>query len=75
MRRNFKTGDTFAIGQAIEWRHGSHWLAGEITGAVDRDTLGYAFYPVRNLRATRTVSRGADVRGYPGSLRASEVAA
>lgn len=69
MRYNFKPADTFAIGQAVEWRNGSHWLPGTVTGAQDRDSLGYAFYPLRNTRSTRTVSAGEHINGYAGSVR------
>lgn len=70
MRRTFKAGDEFVVGQLVEWRHVSHWLAGEIAGPAERDTLGYQFYPVTNLRGTRTTIKGEPVRGYPGKVRA-----
>lgn len=72
MRRNFRAGETFDVGQSVQWRNGSHWLDGRINGPMQRDSLGYAFYPVCNLKGTRTISRGAIVSGYCKGLRAKE---
>lgn len=62
--------DTFVSGTAVEWLNATTWLSGMVTsGPAHTDGLGLSYMLIRNTTATRTVSRGEIVRGYPGRVR------
>lgn len=75
MRKRFNAAEAAIIaagvGTRVEWRNVSHWLPGELVATGDVDTFGAPFVVVRNLKGTRTVSRGERIHAYPGSLRAA----
>jgi hypothetical protein len=71
-RQRFKPEErkAFQPGTKIEWLNASTWRPGEITGAIQRDSLDLPYVPVRDEgKTTRTFTAGQTVRGYPGHVR------
>jgi hypothetical protein len=69
VRKRFPKGETYQPGQRVEFRNGRHWHPAEVTGALDVDDVGYAYYPLRALQTRGTVTRGDFVSGYHGFVR------
>lgn len=72
VRQRFKPEEraAFQPGTVIEWLNGSHWQPGEITGALVTPPGERPYYPIKHTgRTTRTVSRGQEFWGLPGSIR------
>lgn len=72
MRKRFKPAERerFTVGAEIEWRNVSHWHPAVVTSEVKTDDTGTQYVLiVHKGETTRTVSRGDDLRGYPGNIR------
>jgi len=56
------------IGADIEWRHGSRWYAGTVSGPITTDEIGAQYVPVTHTIKSPTVSPGG-MRCYPKQIR------
>lgn len=71
-RKRFKPAEreVFTADTRVEWLNTSFWKPGTITGPIAVDDIGVQYVPIRNdAPNTRTVSKGEQLRGYPGRIR------
>jgi hypothetical protein len=69
-RFNRQEREAFTPGTAIEWRNGSHWHPGQITGPITTDVDTWQCVPLEHTgRNTATVSYGNHITASPGTVR------
>lgn len=71
MRRRFKPTEreVFVPQTEVEWLNGTTWRPGKVITSIQVDSLGRQYVVVVNQGATRTISDGQLVSGYPGHIR------
>lgn len=73
VRKRFKPAEreAFRTGVRVEWLHGSHWQPAVLTSDILKDPFDGTPYVemVHKGNTTRTISHGAALQGYPGSIR------
>jgi hypothetical protein len=69
-RFNREERAAFTVNARIEWRNGSHWHEGRITGPITADVDTWQRVPLEHTgRTTATVSHGQRITGTPGAVR------